>query len=118
MTDPELEALLERARPRPDPAFVRATEARLLPQRRSRRMPALRVGAAVAGGFAALAFGLSLAGVGPLGDGDPAVRAQDNCRNVTVTKVERVPRLVVAEDGTPRIVYSRKPVTRVERRCR
>jgi hypothetical protein len=114
MTDPELETALRRARATPDPDFVRATEERLLPRRRSRAP--LRAGAALAGGLAALAFGLSLAGEGPVGGSDPAVEAGDNCRNVTITRLDRVPQLVV-ESGQPRIVYSREKVTKVVRRC-
>jgi hypothetical protein len=111
--DRELEGLLRANRPRPDADWVRATEDRLLPRRRSwRPSPTVRVGAAFAGGLAALMLGISLAD----SNSNDAVQAKDRCRSVTVTRVERVPALVL-KDGQPRIVYSRKPVQRTVKRC-
>src|SRR5689334_12423679 len=119
--EPELDALLRARRPVPDSAFVRATEERLLP-RRSRRswlpqVPAVRVGAALATGLAALVLALSLIGVGPLGHGDPSVQAQDHCRTVAVMKTERVPAIVRNRHGRATVVYSKQRVRRYVRRC-
>ena len=115
--EPELDALLRSRRPMPDPAWVAATEQRLLPTRRRRlswsRSPALRLGAALAVALAALVLALSLAGGGPLG-GDEPVQAEPKCRTVTVTRVERVP---VVVDGGSRIEYREQQVRRAVRRC-
>lgn len=117
MDDADLEACLRRARPLPDPEFVRATETKLLGDGRRSVRP-LRLAAGMAGGFAALVLTLSLAGTGPLGGGDDSVSADDPCRTVVVVRRERIPSLRVTPDGTPRIVYSRRPVERAVRRCR
>jgi hypothetical protein len=116
-TDRALETLLERSRPEPEAAWVRATGERLFAPRRSWLPgPTLRMGSALAGGIAALALGLSVAGVGPLGSGSEPVRANDDCRTVTVTRSIRMPSLVTV-DGDLRVVYTRKPVRRSVRRC-
>ena len=114
--DPEMDALLRRARPEPDGAWVHATGERLFAPRRTSR-PVWRLGAAFAGGLAAFATVLSLAGVGPLAGGDQTVNAKDDCRAVTVTRVQRVPSLVTKPSGGVRITYTRKPVQVSERRC-
>jgi hypothetical protein len=118
--DPELDALLSARRPQPDPAWVQATERRLLPQRRrfAPRAPrALRLGGAVAVGLALFLTVLSLAGSGPFGARDEPVSAKDRCRDVRVARVERVPALVHDAKGRARIVYHRQHVTRAVRRC-
>ena len=116
--EPELDALLRSRRPMPDPAWVAATEQRLLPTRRKRfswgGMPALRLGAALAVALAGLVLALSLFGGGPLGGGNEPVDAKNDCRTVTVTRVERVP---VVVDGGARIEYREQRVRRPVRRC-
>lgn len=118
--DPELDALLRSRRPLPDPSWVAATERRLLPGQRRRfalRPPrALRLGVALAVALAGLVLALSLAGGGPLA-GDNTVDARDDCHTLTVTRSERVPR-VIEGPGGPRIVYRNAPVQRFERVCR
>ena len=115
--EPELDALLRSRRPAPDPAWVAATEQKLLPSRRRRfawsRYPALRLGAALAIALAGLVLALSLAGGGPLA-GDEPVEARDDCRTVTVTRIERVP---VVVDGGEGIEYREQRVRRAVRRC-
>lgn len=108
--EPELDALLRNRRPEPDGAWVHATGERLFAPRR-RASPALRLGAAFAGGLATLMVVLSLGG--PPSDVD----AKDQCRDVTVTRVQPVPRLITTKAGKSKVVYTRKPVTRTVRRC-
>jgi hypothetical protein len=120
-TDGELDSLLRRSAPAPDPGWASALEQRLLPstQRRAApwRLPQVRLGAALAAGLAALLVILALAGVGPLGDNAPAVRAKDDCTLVRVSRVERVPVLVARPSGDT-VVYRRQMVQSWERRCR
>jgi len=120
-TDPELDALLRERRSRPDAGWVAATERRLLPERRPRfawrPAPALRMGAALAITLAAIMFALSLFGSGPLGGSNSEVKAEDECRMVPVTRIERVPAVVEGSDGEPRIVYRRERVERLVQRC-
>lgn len=114
----DVEALLRARRPQPDPHWVRATGEQLFPPRRS-RLPsvAVRLGGAFAAGLAVLVLALSLAGVGPLGGHDRSVEASDKCRDVTVTRIERVPSLIIRA-GRAQVVFVRKPVRRTVRRCR
>lgn len=119
-SEPQIDALLRRARPEPDPQWVRDTEARLLPERPQRSwfpMPQVRLGAVFAVGLAILVLGLSLAGVGPLGASNEPVVADDDCRTVQVTRTERVPRIVERPGAEPQIVYENRRVQRLERRC-
>jgi hypothetical protein len=75
------------------------------------------VGGAAAGALACLALLLGLAGAVPLStEGDSAVEADDNCRYVSVRRVERVPALVM-RSGEPVIRYDRKVVQRRVKRC-
>lgn len=119
--DPELDALLQDARPRPDQRWVAATERRLLPEHREwfqwRPAPALRMGAALAVVLAALLLALSLFGSSPFDGTGGDVKAGDECRTVKVTRVERVPNVVEDADGEPRIVYRRERVERFVERC-
>jgi len=119
-TDVELDALLRRSSPSPDPGWASDLEQRLLPAARRRsapwRLPHVRLGAALAAGFAALLIVLALAGVGPLGGDTPAVRAKDDCPLVRVSRVERVPVVVEGRSGDS-VVYERQLVQRWERRC-
>ena len=111
--DEQVEQLLRASRPEPDPGFVHSLESRLFPAREpQRRHRPLLAGAALAGALACAALGLSLAGVGPLGGGDDGVQADSNCRFVTVTRVEKVPRVV---DG--RLELRDQPVQRRVKRC-
>jgi hypothetical protein len=121
--DRDVARLLQASRPEPDPAFRAALEERLLAPRRRFRLalpsfprPAL-AGAALAGALALLLLVLGLAGSGPLSGDDDALRAKDNCRQVTVTRVERVPEVVQGSDGEPQIRYREQPVERVVTRC-
>jgi hypothetical protein len=120
--DPEIEALLRRSRPTPAADWLQRTEAELLPVRPAARpvwrRPAVRLGSALAAGFASLALVFSLAGVGPLAGQDQEVRARDRCRLVDVVRKERVPVLAVGRHGHLRLAYRVKPVRRTERRCR
>lgn len=116
--DAELDALLRRARPQPEGAWVRTTGEQLFAGQTGRRSrPALKLGTVFAGGLAAFATALSLAGVGPLATGDQTVDAQDNCRTVTVTKLQRVPSIMTTPSGEVRVTYTRRPVEISERRC-
>src|SRR5918998_1441668 len=114
-TDPELDALLRRSGPAPDSGWVEDLEDRLLPKPRRRtapwRLPQVRLGAALAAGFAALLVALSLAGVGPLGGDDASVRAKEDCQLVRVTRVERVPVVVERPSGNT-VEYQRERVQR------
>lgn len=114
-TEPELDALLRRNRPEPDPAWVRATGERLLPDR-GRRLPALRLAGGLVAGLAAAAVGLSLAGVGPIADDGDVVEAGDDCRPVTVERVQRVPTIATV-DGELRVRFRRERVRRTVERC-
>jgi hypothetical protein len=77
----------------------------------------LGLGLAFALGLAALAAGLSLAGVGPFAGRSGSVSARDDCRTVAITRVEPVPTLVTGDDGEPRLVYRDGRVTHRVRRC-
>ena len=118
--DPELDALLRDRRPHADGRWVAATERELFPQQKSwfawRPAPALRMGAALAVVLAALLLAMSLFGSSPLSDSEP-VKADDNCRTVKVTRVERVPIATVDADGEPKIEYRRQSVERFVERC-
>ena len=120
-TDVELDALLRRSAPAPEPGWVAGLEQRLLPPARRRaapwRLPQVRVGAAVAAGLAVLLIALALAGVGPLGGDTPDVRAKEDCPLVRVSRVERVPTVVKGPSGDT-VEYRRQLVQRWERRCR
>jgi hypothetical protein len=119
--DPELDSVLRRNAPAPDPGWVAGLERKLLPRRADRvlvwRLPHVRLGAAFAAGLAALLVVLALAGVGPLGGHSADVRAKDDCKLVRVSRVERVPVIVEAPSGDS-VVYRNQRVQRWERRCR
>jgi hypothetical protein len=119
--DPEVAGLLRASRPEADPAFRRSLEQRLLDRPRRLTLPALPrpalAGAALAGALALLLLVLGLAGSGPLSGDDDSVRAKDDCRQVTVTRVERVPRIATGSDGEPEIRYDERSVRRVVTRC-
>jgi hypothetical protein len=114
--EPDIDALLRRNRPEPDAAWVRVTGERLFPARKA-RVPALALGGAFAAAVALVATVLALAGVGPLGGGTGPVEAKDDCRTVTVNRMQRVPSIVDSRSGAPRVVMTRKPVRITERRC-
>ena len=119
--DVEVDASLRRSFPAPEPAWIEGLEQRLLPAARRKaapwRLPQVRLGAALAAGFAALLIVLALAGVGPLGGNSSDVRAKDDCTLVRVSRVERVPVIVKGPSGDS-VVYRRQMVHRWERRCR
>ena len=122
-TDAPLELLLQRSRPVPRAAFVHELEQRHVPERKPARAKLLRrplfAGGATAAGLASVALALALAGGGPLapGGGDDS-RASQDCRFVTVEKRERVPRIVVDQDGQPSVRYREQLVERRVKRCR
>lgn len=116
--DPELAELLRARRPGPSMTFVARTERELFPQRPVRRPFPLRLATAFAGGLATLVLVLSLAGVGPLSGGDSSVQAGENCHTARVVRTERVPSVRTDVEGNPTIVYSRREVQRLEKRCR
>ena len=94
--DAAVEAILLASRPEPDPIWVEGLERRLLTRPRlvRSRLRVARLSFALAGGLAAVALTLSLAGVGPLVRRSDSVDARDDCRVVTVPQTERVPVLV------------------------
>ena len=119
--DAVVERLLRRSAPAPDRAFVGRLENRLF---RARPAPAARrswrpafAAAGLAGGLASVALVLGLAGAGPLGEGDDAVKARDDCRYVTVTRTERVPAVVEDARGEPTVRFRKRRVERQVRRC-
>lgn len=120
-TDAELDAVLRRSVPAPDSGWIDDLEERLLPAPKRRaapwRLPQVRLGAALAAGFAALLVVLALAGVGPLGGDNSNVRAKEDCTLVRVSRVERVPVVVEGPSGNS-VEYRRERVQRWERRCR
>jgi hypothetical protein len=118
--DREIEDVLRRSRPTPEPAWRSRAERELFPPRRaawSWRLPVVRAGAGLAMGLAVLVLVLALVGVTPLGGRDHDVKARDRCTLVPVVKRERVPRLVVDPDQGVRVVYRVQPVRRTVRRC-
>jgi hypothetical protein len=107
--DEQVEQLLRASTPEPDSGFVSSLEADLFPSPRHR--PLLAAAALVAA-LACAALGLSLAGVGPLGGANDGVKADSNCRFVTVTRVEQTP---VAVNG--KLEFRDQPVQRRVKRC-
>jgi hypothetical protein len=119
--DQEVAALLRASRPAPGEPFRAQLERELFePRRRGFAWPALPrpalAGAALAAALAVLLLALGLIGSSPLSE-DDRVRAKDNCRQVTITRVERVPQVVTDAAGETRITYRAEPVRRVITRC-
>lgn len=118
--DPRIDALLRERRPAPRLGWTEATEERLFAPRR-RRFPVLagplRLGGTVAAGLATVLLALVLAGGAPFGSGAGEATAEPDCREVALTRMERVPSVVRGSDGVTRIVYKRKPVRRFVTRC-
>jgi hypothetical protein len=117
--DAQIEQLLKESRPTPDAVWRGELRRDLTRGRRSWRhlnVSRLRLSAAAAALLAAAALVASLAGAGPLASQDESVQAKQDCRFVTVTRTERVPR-VVTTDGEPRVVYSDEVRTRRVKRC-
>jgi hypothetical protein len=113
--------MLRAARPAPRPSFVRTLEEKLFPGRpqRARRVRPWVAGALATGGLAVTALMLSLLGVGPLAArGERDVKADSDCRYVTVNTRVAEPALVRGADRKPRIVYRNQLVKRQVRRCR
>lgn len=108
--DPQVEQLLEASRPRPN-AHWRAQTARDLFGAPAPRRRSWRLGAVTAGALAAGALTAGMIGLEPFASDDP-VQADRDCRTVTVTRTERVPRI---EDGKLR--YRRQAVQRRVERC-
>jgi hypothetical protein len=90
---------------------VRSLEAELFPRRARRQRPLLAAAGLVAA-LACAALGLSLAGVGPLGGGNDGVKADSNCKFVTVTRHEQTPVLVNGQ-----LRFREQPVQRRVKRC-
>lgn len=121
--DPELEALLRAASPRPSARFEADLQRRLFAERPS-RMPTFRLrgmGGLVAatGGLAAVLVTAGLVGGGPLapGGGDDA-KARPGCTTVYVTEVQSAGEVVRKPDGSVTVETTRKPVSRAVERCR
>jgi hypothetical protein len=107
---PTIDEILVASRLEPDPEWVDGLETRLFPP--ARRAPQRRRFAlAFVGGLASVALALSL-----VRDAGP-VDAEDSCRYVSVTRVERVPFVVSDAAGRPAITYRDRSVTRRELRC-
>jgi hypothetical protein len=119
--DVALERWLRASRPEPRVGFVDELEHRLIvrkqPARRKSQRPLL-AGLAAALGTAAAVLVLALAGVGPFTQGGDGVNARDNCRFVTATRVESVPRHVSGPNSQPVVRYQKRTVHRRVRRCR
>ena len=120
--DRATEAVLIARWPAADPGWVQALEERLLapaPVPRARVWPLRRLGLglAFALSLAVLVACLSLAGVGPFSGRSGSVSARDDCRTVTITRVEPVPTLVTGREGEPQLVYRQQRVTHRVRRC-
>jgi hypothetical protein len=121
--DRAVEQLLRRSVPPPGRDFKTGLERRLFGAPRTaaahRTWRPAFAGAALAGGFAAAAVALSLAGVGPLaGSNGGGASATTHCAYVTGRHVEKVPRIVTDAAGNPKIRYERRVVTAPVRRCR
>ena len=116
----QIEELLRRSRPEPGAAWVAHAERRLFPEPKPSlwRRPAVRVGSALATGFAALAIVFSLAGVGPLGGQGDAVKARPKCRSVPTVAPKRTPYLVTDRHGRPHIRDRTDRARRTASRCR
>ena len=129
--DVRVARILRASRPEPEAAWRDDLERRVLtmaapreraPRRSSLAPPRFRLrapwlaGGAAAAGLASFALLLGLAGAGPLSGEDSAVEADDDCRYVSVRRVERMPRLVM-RSGEPVIRYDRKVVQRRVKRC-
>jgi hypothetical protein len=117
------ERRLRASRPLPDPRFVGELEEYLLPRepeprrRRARRPLLAAVGAT--GALAVALIGVGLAGGGPLApSGDEGVRAEDDCRFVSVRERFRSPVVVTGRDGRTEVRYRSRLVTRQVKRCR
>lgn len=113
-----VEALLRAAAPAPSPAWVHETERALLPQRSVAVRRWLPVGITAAG-LAAVVFGVSLAGGGPLASsGGDAAKAKPGCTVSYVTRVQPQGELRQQRDGTVQVETVRRPVTHRVVHCR
>ncbi len=118
MEDDRVEELLRGSRPEPRPQFREQLARELFaaaPAPKLRR-PLLVAGATVTA-MAAGVLALSLAGAGPLAGSDGGVEATTTCRDVTVTRRERVPYVVRSATGRTRIAYRYERKPRQVRRC-
>jgi hypothetical protein len=106
----DVEQLLRASTPEPRPGFVHSLESELFPQPRRHRP--LLAAAGLVTALACAALGLSLAGVGPLADGNDGVKADSNCKFVTVTRQEQTPVLVNGQ-----LQFRKQPVQRRVKRC-
>lgn len=113
-----MERLLEASRPRPRIDFARELEIELFPgpTKRSRVRGPILGAAGLAGGLAALALALGLAGAGPFAESD-SVQAGQECHYVTVKQVRRVPRIVRDSAGREQIETHKRIVKRRVKRC-
>lgn len=119
--DRELDALLRRTRPQPDPAWIQSTRDALLPERAVATRAWWRprpVAIAATIGLAATLTVAALSGGGPLGGaGGDEARAVRECRDVYVTQVEPLGEVRRRADGTVEVQTVERPVTRVQREC-
>jgi hypothetical protein len=121
--DVELDAVLRRARPRPDATWVRETQRRLLPgmaetSRRSWwRLRPVAIGAVCS--LTLVVTALAFVGGGPLGHGGgDEARATQECRTVFVTKVEPIGEVRRGADGSVEVQTVHRPVSRQRVTCR
>lgn len=114
---PEPERLLRAAAAVPDPEFVSALEARLLPQQR-RGVPRAAGVATALGVVTVAVVAASLADAGPLApSGGDAARARPGCELVYVTEVAPVGEVVRGADGVVRVETIERPAVRAVERC-
>jgi hypothetical protein len=125
----DLEDLLRRSRPRPDPEFIRELEDSLMrsvrrePRGQSRvrplRLQRLRLAVGSAAGLASLLLLLSIAGLHPLGmGGTQGADADRKCVTVSEWVLVRKPILVFGTHGPVTVVYRTEWATQPRIRCR
>lgn len=111
--DRAIEDLLRAASPAPASAWVHDTERHLLPARGASRAHRWVPFAATAGGLAAVVFGISLAGGGPLASsGGDAAKAKPGCSISYITRVAPQGEVRRQADGSVQVETVRRPVTR------
>ncbi|MDO9355481.1 MAG: hypothetical protein Q7T55_17400 [Solirubrobacteraceae bacterium] len=119
--DPELEALLRSAGPRPSARYEADLHRQLFSPRESRFLRLRGAGGLLAatGGLATVLVVAGLVGGGPLSpDGGDDARARPGCTTHYVTEVQPAGEVVRRADGSVTVETTRKPVSRAVERCR
>jgi hypothetical protein len=109
------------ARPTPRPGFVGELERSLARRTARRARPRMQValaGTGLAAVLAALIVALAVTGLLPLSSGGSAAKAEQDCQNVTVKRVEQQPYFVLDAKGRVHVRYRNERVARVVKRCR